>query len=222
MLLEEIETTSKGICGICKVCQANKPDLSSYPGLLQPLPILKLVWSEISMDFIEGLPSSHGKSAIFVIVDRLSKYAHFIPLSHTFRVAQLAQVFLDNVYKLHGLPKVLVSDRDMVFVSLFWKELFKALKVDVVDRTLAARESMILLLQFYLERAQQRMKDVADAKRSDREFDIGQWVYLKLQAHRQVSFRTGNDSNLPTPIIICDSCLVFASDDYIGVSAVRD
>nr|GEV97757.1 reverse transcriptase [Tanacetum cinerariifolium] len=67
---------------------------------------------EISMDFIEGLPSSNGKSAIFVVVDRLSKYAHFIPLSHPFTAAQIAQIFLDNVYKLHGLPQVIFSDRD--------------------------------------------------------------------------------------------------------------
>ena len=95
---------------------------------MQPLPIPKLVWLDIFMDCIEGLPSSHGKTIIFVVVDRLSKYAHFVPLSHPFTAAQIAQVFLDNVYKLRGLPKVNVSDRDKVFISLFWKELFKALQ----------------------------------------------------------------------------------------------
>ncbi|GKC05854.1 retrotransposable element Tf2, partial [Tanacetum coccineum] len=94
-----------------------------------PLPILKLVWAEISMDFIEGLHSSNGKTIIFVVVDRLNKYAYFVPLSHTFTDAQIGQVFLENVYKLYGLPKVIVSDRDKVFLSLFWKELFKALQV---------------------------------------------------------------------------------------------
>ncbi|GKD72874.1 retrotransposon protein, putative, unclassified, partial [Tanacetum coccineum] len=95
----------KVFVAVCKVCQTNKPDLSAYPGLLQPLPIPKLIWSEISMDFIEGLHSSHGKTSIFVVVDRLSKYAHFVPLSHPFTAADIAQVFLDNVHKLHGLPK---------------------------------------------------------------------------------------------------------------------
>ncbi|GJS76443.1 retrotransposable element Tf2 [Tanacetum coccineum] len=123
-------TNSEGRkASFCKVCQTNKPDLFAYPGLLQPLPILKLVWAEISMDFIEGLHSSNGKTIIFVVMDRLNKYAYFVPLSHTFTDAQIGQVFLDNVYKLYGLPKVIVSDRDKVFLSLSWKELFKALQV---------------------------------------------------------------------------------------------
>nr|GEY64947.1 hypothetical protein [Tanacetum cinerariifolium] len=91
------------------VCQTNKPDLSTYLGLLQPLPIPILVWAEISMDFIEGFPFLNGKTVIFMVVDRLSKYAHFIPPSLPFIVAQVAHVFFDNVYKLHGLPKIILS-----------------------------------------------------------------------------------------------------------------
>ncbi|GJV99606.1 retrotransposable element Tf2 [Tanacetum coccineum] len=83
------------------VCQINKPDLSTYPGLLQPLPIPKLVWSKISMDFIEGLPSLHEKTSIFVVVDKL-------------------------------------------------------------------------------KRAQNRMKTIADAKRTEREFEVGQWILEKV------------------------------------------
>lgn len=103
----------------CDVCQRCKPDLSAYPGLLQPLPIPNKIWNEISMDFINGLPSSQGKTVIFVVVDRLSKYAHFMSLNHPYNAQQVAQCFLDNIYKLHGLPTTIVSDRDKVFLSQF-------------------------------------------------------------------------------------------------------
>ncbi|GJW52952.1 putative mitochondrial protein [Tanacetum coccineum] len=95
------------------------------------LKVLNLIWKETSMDFIEGLPMSNGKSVILVVVDRLSKYNHFIARSHPFTAVQVANAFMDQVYKLHGLPQVIVSDRDKVFLSLFWKELFKVLHVSL-------------------------------------------------------------------------------------------
>ena len=66
----------------CSTCQKYKPSLSTYPGLFQPLPILDRVWSDVSIDFIEGLPKSEGKDVIMVVVDRLSKYAHFFTFTH--------------------------------------------------------------------------------------------------------------------------------------------
>ncbi|GJT48768.1 ty3-gypsy retrotransposon protein [Tanacetum coccineum] len=113
----------------CDTCQRNKVDFSTYPGLLQPLPMPATIWSSISMDFVQGLPKSQGKTVIFVVVDRLSKYAYFMPLAHPFTATDVAQVFLDNIYKLHGLPNTIISDKGKVFLSTFWKELFKLLQV---------------------------------------------------------------------------------------------
>jgi hypothetical protein len=76
------------------------------------------------MDFIEGLPKLEGCD-ILVVIDRYSKYAHFFALKHPFSTATVAQVFLDNVVKLHGTPKSLVSDRDKIFTSHFWRSLFQ-------------------------------------------------------------------------------------------------
>ncbi|GJY18604.1 reverse transcriptase [Tanacetum coccineum] len=70
------------------------------------------IWSHISMDFIDSLPKSQGKTVIFVVVDMLRKYAHFTPLAHPYTATDVAHVFLDNIYKLHGLPNIIVSDRD--------------------------------------------------------------------------------------------------------------
>lgn len=108
----------------CAICQAAKHEHCKYPGLLQPLPIPAGAWQDISMDFIEGLPLSKGKNAILVVVDRFTKYVHFLPLKHPFSALQVAEVFLDQVAKLYGMPKSIVFDRDKVFTSSFWKTLF--------------------------------------------------------------------------------------------------
>ncbi|KAL0405185.1 UNVERIFIED_CONTAM: Retrovirus-related Pol polyprotein from transposon [Sesamum latifolium] len=82
------------------------------------------VWEDITMDFIMNLPSSGGKMVIWVVVDRLSKYAHLVGLPTYFTAASLAAVFSEAIYKLHGMPKSIVSDRDRIFLSHFWRELF--------------------------------------------------------------------------------------------------
>ena len=94
----------------CHVCQQAKPDRSKYPGLLQPLPVPAAAWQIVSMDFIEGMPRSGRFNCIMVVVDKFSRYAHFIPLAHPFSAADVAMAFMDNVFKLHSMPEQLISD----------------------------------------------------------------------------------------------------------------
>jgi hypothetical protein len=108
----------------CSTCQRNKTETLQPAGLLQPLPVPDRVWADISMDFIEALPKVHGKSVILTVVDRLSKYAHFIPLGHPYTASSVARAFFNDIVRLHGFPESIVSDRDPVFTSNIWRELF--------------------------------------------------------------------------------------------------
>ena len=105
--------------------QRNKGETVKYPGTLQPLLIPPTIWRDISMDFITGLPNSGNKSVIMVVVDHLSKYAHFCALHHPFTTSTVAQIFMDQVFKLHVMPNSIVSNQDPTFTSNFWQELFK-------------------------------------------------------------------------------------------------
>jgi len=109
----------------CKICQQIKSTTRRPAGLLQPLPIPAGVWEDLSMDFITHLPSSHGFTVILVIVDRYSKGVHLGALPTGFSAFKVASLFLELVCKHHGFPRSIVSDRDPVFLSSFWKELFR-------------------------------------------------------------------------------------------------
>ncbi|WVZ15235.1 hypothetical protein V8G54_012801 [Vigna mungo] len=274
----------------CQVCQRNKYDTAASPGLLQPLPVPDHVWQHITMDFIEGLPNSFGKEVIFVVVERLSKAAHFMALQHPYTVATVAQCFLDNIFKLHGFPATITSDRDPIFISQFWRDFMvvqgvqtqlstayhpqtdgqtevvnrcletylrcmccdeprqwskwlplaewwynttyhssiKASpyeivygqtppsylpylpgesKVELVDRSLQKREEILKLAKFHMKRAQERMKQLADKHRSEREFQIRDFVYVKLHPYKQISVAFRSNAKLapkyygPYPIL---------------------
>ena len=252
----------------CEVCQKIKTETLVPAGLLQPLPIPCQVWDDISLDFIEGLPTSQGRDTIMVVVDRFSKSAHFLPLSHPFTAKNVAEKFVEGIIKLHGMPKSIVSDRDPIFISNFWQEFFKMsgtkLKlsssyhpqtdgqteivnrcveqylrcfvhqwprkwcsylpwaeywynttyhistgmtpfqalygwlppsiptykdglspVHEVDQQLMRRDELLRQLKVNLERSQNRMKQLADQRRRDITFNIGDWVLLKLHPYRQ-------------------------------------
>lgn len=254
----------------CITCQCAKTERVSPAGLLQPLPIPKRPWAVISLDFIEGLPKSGGYDVILVIVDKFSKYAHFLPLKHPYTALTVATAFMKEIFRLHGLPLAIISDRDRIFTSTIWQELFKLSKtqlrlsssyhpqtdgqtervnqclegylrcsvhscpanwvkwlflaeywyntsfhsslgrtpfeviyghlprefgIDQVEECsvpdlttwLHEREVMLQHLQQQLKHAQDRMKKHADKHRTDREFEVGDLVFLKLQPFIQTS-----------------------------------
>jgi hypothetical protein len=110
----------------CLKCQVLKIEQVKNPGLLQPLGVPNLKFESISMDFIVGLPKTQaGFDNILVVVDRLTKIVHFIPTVSTVTASGVAELFMRNVFKFHGMPSEIISDRDRKFVSEFWTTLFK-------------------------------------------------------------------------------------------------
>ena len=109
-------------------CQQVKAETQRPSGLMQPLSVPQWKWEDISMDFIDGLPrSKRGNTSIWVIVDRLTKVAHFIPVKSERTAPKLAQIFIKEVVRLHGIPKTIVSDRDTIFTSKFWRSFQEAM-----------------------------------------------------------------------------------------------
>lgn len=254
----------------CEVCAKAKSEHSRLPSLLHPLPIPDHSWHVISLDFIEGLPKSKSFDTILVVIDKLTKYAHFIPITHPYTAMSVAQAFLNHIYKLHGLPQVIISDRDKNFTSTLWQEIFRLSETTLnmsssyhpqtngqterlnqcletflrcmvnacpkrwaqwlslaeywynttyhsslgktsfevlyghaprhfgisahdtckstdLDEWLHEHADMMKLIQQNLLCVQQHMKMQADKHRQEREFLVGDWVYLKLQPYAQHS-----------------------------------
>jgi transposase InsO family protein len=257
-----LKTNVQRFVAECVVCQQNKVETIKTPGLLQPLFIPSQCWEEVAMDFITGLPKSEGKSVIMVIVDRLTKYAHFCALSHPFKASTIATAFMETIQKLHGSPKIIVSDRDPIFTGHFWTELFSCLgtqlahsssyhpqfdgQIEIVNKCLegylrcfvydkqtqwfkwlplaewwyntsfhtatkmtpfmtlygyhppsitsSLKEKLVQAVEDHIENQQQvlqilkdnltmadnHMKQQADQHRSERSFEVGDWVFLRL------------------------------------------
>ncbi|XP_073357893.1 uncharacterized protein [Aegilops tauschii subsp. strangulata] len=236
-VIEELLDELHGACWFSKLdLRQAKPDRAASPGLLQPLPIPTAPWEMISMDFIDGLPQSAQFNCLLVIVDKRTKFAHFLPLAHPYTASKVALLYMNQIYKLHGLPGAIVSDRDPVFTSHFWQELFKHAgselrlstanhpqtdgQTERVNQCLetylrcftqacpkrwsywipmaqfwynsshhSAIERTVIqnILQQHLNRARQCMKALADKKRSWKQFEVGDEVYLKLQPYIQAS-----------------------------------
>jgi hypothetical protein len=112
----------------CDTCQRMKSSKQKSQGLLHPLPIPDRPWQHVSLDFVTGLPLTTSRhNQILVVVDRFSKMAHFFPCNESITADQTAQLFVNEIVRMHGIPEVLVSDRDTRFTSHFWKQLMKLL-----------------------------------------------------------------------------------------------
>ena len=109
----------------CMKCEQVKVEHQHPAGLLQPLPVPEWKWKIISMDFITRLSMTWRQhDSIMVVVDKLTKATHFILVKSTHKTDDIAKIFMKEIFKLHGLPKEIVSDRDVKFTSNFWKGLF--------------------------------------------------------------------------------------------------
>uniref|UniRef100_J3KUY5 Integrase catalytic domain-containing protein n=1 Tax=Oryza brachyantha TaxID=4533 RepID=J3KUY5_ORYBR len=195
-----------------------------------------MAWTHLSMDFIEGLPKSAGKDIILVVVDRLTKYGHFIGMSHPITVGDVVDVFMREIHRLHGTPLAIVTDRDRIFTSQLFQEIFNALNVHLrfstayhpqtdgqTERVNQCLESYLRSMTFqepqkwfaWLALAEwwynttyhtaisrlhselcmgihllryKRMKFYADKNRTERQLEVADMVYLKLQPYRQNAF----------------------------------
>jgi hypothetical protein len=116
----------------CMECQKVKAEHTNPAGLLQPLPIPNWMWEVVTMDFITRLPKIDKlHDLIMVVVDKLTKDSHFIPLKTTHKAADVAEIFMKEVARLHEIPKTIVSDKDPKFTLNFWKRLLKGFRMNL-------------------------------------------------------------------------------------------
>jgi hypothetical protein len=164
---------------MCDVCQRLKAEHQRLAGLLQPLKVPEWKWEEIGMDFIVGLPHTRGGyDSIWVMVDRLTKVAHFIPVKTTYSGAQLAELYMSRIVCLHGVPKKIISDRGTQFTSRFWKRLHESM-----DTKLNFSSAYHPQTDGQMERTNQVLEDMLRActlkhgRRWDKSFPYGEFSY---------------------------------------------
>jgi hypothetical protein len=117
----------------CDTCQKVKADYMKPGGLLQPLGIPEWKWDDISMDFIVGLPLMTRKfDSIWMIVDRLTKSTRFIPINTCYNTRRYVEIYIACVLWLHGVPKMIISNRGLHFIVRFWEQLYASLGTHLI------------------------------------------------------------------------------------------
>ncbi|GMF21299.1 unnamed protein product [Phytophthora lilii] len=177
-----LKSTQKFIAD-CEPCRQNKPRLSKPPGLLEPLSIPDERWQSICMDFITDLPrTKRGVDSIWVVVDRLTKRCHFVSTTKKVTAEGVARLFIDHIWKHHGMPKNIVSDRDWKFVSAFSQDDFKSIGTKLI-MTVAHRaqgdgqtERMNRTLEAFLRYFGGPMQDEWDVHFANAEFAMNSTV----------------------------------------------
>ncbi|XP_075480669.1 uncharacterized protein LOC142521336 [Primulina tabacum] len=187
----------------CQVCQQVKAEHQRPGGLLQPLEIPEWKWEHISMDFLVGLQKSRqSHDGIWVIVDRLTKTAHFLSVRMNYNLDKLASLYMDNIVRLHGVPVSILSDRDpsyhnnigmAPYEALYGRECQSPLYWDEVGEKAVAGPELVQMtvdkvkiIQEQLKAAQDRQKSWADLKRRPVEFNVGEKAYVKVSPMRGV------------------------------------
>jgi hypothetical protein len=133
----------------CDTCQRIKASHLKVAGTLQPLPIPSWKWEDICMDFIVGLPNtSRHHDSIWVIVDRLTKTAHFLPVHTTRKTEKYAEIYIDQIVRLHGILRTIVSDRGALFVARFWEQLQKV-RLHGILRTIVSDRGALFVARFW-------------------------------------------------------------------------
>src|ERR1044072_9441076 len=143
----------------CDICRRVKAEHQRPAGTLRPLPILKWKWDKVSMDFITGFPKTQkGNDAIFVVIDRLSKVPHFLPIRESITASQLADFYVSRIVSLQGVPLEINSDRGCLFTSRFWESFQNAMGTHLSFSTAYHPQS-----SGQVERVNQILKDMLRA-----------------------------------------------------------
>ncbi|WVZ80333.1 hypothetical protein U9M48_027818 [Paspalum notatum var. saurae] len=197
----------------CDVCQRVKADHLKPAGMLQPLAVLAWKWEDTHMDFIVGLPRTpKGYDSIWVIIDRFTKSAHFIPVKTIYHAKTYAEIYIARIVSLHDVPRTITSDRGSLFVSRFWEQLQTTLgtnlihssayhpqtsgQVERVNQILEdmlracaltySSEEQVRFIHSNLKRAQSRQKSYSDKRRRSLVFEKDDHVYLRVSPMKGV------------------------------------